>query len=190
MIRALASSESNEWYTPDDPYLNMVRELFGGQIDLDPASCAAANKIVKAKQIYTVKDDALQLPWIAQNVFMNPPYGRGEQAASRAGEFCHYMLKEHRMGSFPEGVILVNSCTGAKWFQPLFDESICFVDHRIHYDVPLGVQKKSQPTKDNVFVYVGDRFSEFENIFKHIGRIRIASKHAKKFFVQQDSYFL
>lgn len=180
--KALTSSESNEWYTPAR-YVEVVRAFFGGEIDLDPCSSIAAQKTVKANMYFSLNDageDALTLPWYAKNVFMNPPYGKVRNE-SQAGLFCQALIERHMDEQFPEAVILVNSCTGAKWFQPLFDESINFVDHRIHYDVPPGVNKKSQPVKDNVFVYVGNRVVEFQTYFKDFGRIRIASKHIERY---------
>jgi hypothetical protein len=180
--KALTSSESNEWYTPAR-YVEIVRKFFGGEIDLDPCSSIAAQRTVKANMYFSLNEsgeDALKLPWYAKNVFMNPPYGKVANE-SQAGLFCRELLLRHSEEQFAEAVILINSCTGAKWFQPLFDESICFVDHRIHYDVPPGSAKKSQPTKDNVFVYVGNRVVEFQSHFKELGRIRIASKHIERY---------
>ena len=46
-----------------------------GGIDLDPASCAEANKIVQAKQFYSQRDDGLKQPWFGR-IWLNPPYGR------------------------------------------------------------------------------------------------------------------
>jgi phage N-6-adenine-methyltransferase len=64
----------NEWYTPVK-YLDLVRIVFGGEIDLDPASTEFANKTVQAKRIFTVEDDGLSQEW-GGKVWLNPPYGK------------------------------------------------------------------------------------------------------------------
>lgn len=68
------SSASNEHYGP--PWvLEKVHQLMG-DIDLDPASCAAANQIVKAERYYSLErgENGLVLPWRGR-VYLNPPGG-------------------------------------------------------------------------------------------------------------------
>jgi len=65
-------SISNEHYTPAD-IVEAARLVMGG-IDLDPASCAAANQTVKARTYYAQPLDGLALPWFGR-VFLNPPGG-------------------------------------------------------------------------------------------------------------------
>lgn len=69
------SSESNEWYTPP-AIVELASRSLGGSIDLDPASSSEANRVVKARRIFTVTDEALFRSWEAETIFVNPPGGR------------------------------------------------------------------------------------------------------------------
>jgi hypothetical protein len=72
MNDARHSCASSEWYSPPDIVERARRVL--GEIDLDPASCEAANKVVKALWFYSLERDknGLDLPWTGR-VFCNPP---------------------------------------------------------------------------------------------------------------------
>ena len=65
---------NDEVYT--QPWIiQRARAVMGG-IDLDPASCKAANEhSVKAAKFYTAEDDGLSLPW-AGRMWCNPPFSK------------------------------------------------------------------------------------------------------------------
>ncbi len=162
------SSETNEWYTPV-AYLQSVRE-FLGEIDLDPASNAIANETVQAKEIYTANDNGLGLPWNGR-VFVNPPYGV-ESGQSLAGQFCAKAIEEHAVGNASEVIILVNSVHSQKWQAPLYDYTVCFVDHRIKF-VNGDSGENENPTFQNIFVYLGPRKEEFATVFSKFGYVMV-----------------
>ena len=162
------SSETNEWYTPV-AYLQSVRE-FLGEIDLDPASNAIANETVQAKEIYTANDNGLVLPWNGR-VFVNPPYGV-ESGQSLAGKFCVKAIKEHAGGNASEVIMLVNSVHSQKWQAPLYDYTVCFVDHRIKFVNGDGGENEN-PTFQNIFVYLGPRKEEFATAFSKFGYVMV-----------------
>ena len=184
-LQALTSSASNEWFTPPE-YIELVKRVIG-PIDLDPFSSAEANKIVGAQRYFTKEQDAFKQEWACRNMFINPPYGKVGND-SQAGLACAAVIGGYWHEMIPEAIILVNSCTGSKWFQPLFDWTICFVDHRIRYISPDG--KKNRPTKDNVFVYLGPNWKKFQEVFSSIGRIRIRSvllpQYVEKYWVEKS----
>jgi phage N-6-adenine-methyltransferase len=100
---------SDEWYSPA-PYVEAARRLLGG-IDLDPASCAAAQAVVRAGAWYGKADDGLGRPWRGR-VWLNPPY-------SAAGRFAAKLAAEHEAGRVAAAVALVNASTDAAWFAAL-----------------------------------------------------------------------
>ncbi len=161
-VRAMTSAEFNEWFTPKK-YLQAARDVLRG-IDLDPASCKTANKVVKAKRFFTASDDGLSRPWTCRSLWLNPPFG------DVGPRFVAKLLEEYENQDVKEAILLVNShCTDAKWFQPLFDYVLCFTDHRSKFWHPSA--KRSQPTHGSVFIYFGKNPRKFEKHFRNFGAI-------------------
>jgi len=87
------------------------REAMGG-IDLDPASCAEANRVVRADRYYTAADDGLAQPWSGR-VFCNPPFNGGN-----VRRFALRMLADYHAGSVSRGCLFA-PMVGAKWVDEL-----------------------------------------------------------------------
>jgi hypothetical protein len=66
------SSATDEHYTTGE-WADRVRATLGG-IDLDPASCEEANRVVKAARFFTREDNGLAQDW-AGRVYLNAPGG-------------------------------------------------------------------------------------------------------------------
>jgi hypothetical protein len=161
------SSEHNEWYTPAK-YIEAVREVLG-DIDLDPASSAQANAVVRATEIFTQFDDGLTREWRGR-FFMNPPYGRTPEHRSLAAAFCNKALAEFDAGNIEAGIILVNSLHSQTWQAPLYNYAVCFVDHRIHF-VSADGEENEAPTFQNIFVYLGTDLMKFAEVFSRFGYV-------------------
>ncbi len=82
-----------------------------GGIDLDPASCDAANEVVKADKFYTQADNGLVQPWSGR-VFCNPTFGGGLMAS-----FARRGLAEYSTGRIDQMCLLVWNSTSSAWFQ-------------------------------------------------------------------------
>ena len=67
------SSASVEHYSPFD-LVGAAARVFGGTIDLDPASCDAANEYIEATTYYDAAANGLKQTW-AGSVWLNPPGG-------------------------------------------------------------------------------------------------------------------
>ena len=67
--KAMVSSKSNEWSTPQEFFDELNKEFF---FTLDPCS---TNENKKCSTNYTIQDDGLSKDWSGHSVFMNPPYG-------------------------------------------------------------------------------------------------------------------
>ena len=115
-----------EWYTPKQ-YVDAARKVLGGAIDLDPASSAQANEVVRAARYYTKEADGLIQPWHGR-VFLNPPYHRTM--------LTHFI--DRAVGHAIDGqpiVVLVHDSTETKWAQKAFRHFhwVCFIHHRLTF---------------------------------------------------------
>jgi phage N-6-adenine-methyltransferase len=161
-IRVIGASNENEWYTPTK-YIEAAKAVLG-TIDLDPASSAAANEVVGAAKYYTQEDDGLSQSW-AGRVWMNPPYGR------LAGKFVAKLIGEYQAGNVTEAIILLNANSNdAKWFQPLWNHTLCFVKGRIDFN-SNGREKKSSSTHASVIAYLGPNAEKFKDHFSQFGTV-------------------
>ena len=152
-----------EWFTP--PHIvEAVREVFGGAIDLDPASNLEANKIIRAEKFFTIEDDALSHEWHGK-IFLNPPYSR-----SLLPRFVQKLRTERIMQHVDEAIILTNAATETEWFEQLaaIATGFCFPRGRIKFIRPDGTAS-DQPTFGQVVTYVGCRNEKFFDVFKDFG---------------------
>ena len=78
-------SESNEHYTPK-PYVEAARTALG-RIDLDPATCELAQRIVRAERHYAEEHDGFTRVWSGR-VFLNPPGGQSDRFQRRVEAHC------------------------------------------------------------------------------------------------------
>lgn len=162
VAQLIVSSNSNEWYTPPE-YIEAARRVLG-EIDLDPASCEEANKVVRAKRYYTAEDDGLQHDWSGR-VWLNPPYG------GLTAKFVTKLVEQYKAGITQEAILLVNAhATDTDWFQLLWDYVLCFTNHRINFYSPGG-RKGNGSTHGSVFVYFGQNQKIFAKEFSCFGTI-------------------
>lgn len=164
---AIGQGKSNEWYTPAR-YIEAARSVMGG-IDLDPASCELANRTVRAKRYYSKEDDGLTKPWHGR-VWLNPPYGRGNQT-----QFISKITQEYQKGNVSQAIVLSEADTDASWFQPLWSHLICFCNHIVHFYRPAYERTKKHPTGVHMFgtclAYLGSHELLFIEVFSQFGRI-------------------
>ncbi len=181
-MSVLTSKKTQEWYTPKN-YIDMVKQVFGGVIQLDPASNEFAQEWVGANLWYGLEHpypefrDGMEASWNYDEwnwhtVFCNPPYN---------GNTTHWVKKAEseylkNIGSTMEIILLVNSATGYKWFEDLMDKWVtCSVRDRIRFIDEKGNQG-GQAKKASVFAYLGHRKEIFAEVFKKIGRITYPTK--------------
>lgn len=161
---------SNEWYTQPQ-YIKAACEVMGS-IELDPASCAAANEIVQAERYFTEKQNGLLQEWKARSLWLNPPYARSATYQSGIRSWVDKTDQSYQSGDVQQAIILVTTEVNAQWFQPLWQYLICFADHRVKFIAPKknrrGVYSHMFGT---CFVYLGPQSEVFTKVFSRFGRI-------------------
>ena len=117
--------DSDEWYTPA-MYIEAAR-LVLGEIELDPASCALANTVVKAERYIDKAHDGLRLPWCTGGLWLNPPY-------SATQEWVDKLIEEYDGERTDAAIVLVNNATETRWFQTMLRRfPVCFPSSRLQF---------------------------------------------------------
>jgi ParB family chromosome partitioning protein len=145
-----------------------VRIVFGGRIDLDPASSELAQATMQAIKFYTEQENGLIREWRG-DVFLNPPYHK-----ELAPKFIKKLVAEFRAGRTTAAILLVNNSTETEWFDVARRAcaSICYTYGRILFLEPKGdtvVEMENYPTQGQAFFYFGDDVQRFEDVFCAIG---------------------
>lgn len=170
---------SDEYYTPE-LYLELVRDVFGGEIELDPATCEMAQELVRAQVFYTAADKGESgeewraVPWRGKT-FLNPPY-------SDPAPLIEKLLGHLGAGDVPEAIVLVNNTTDTDWAQLLLANAaaVCFTKGRIAFlrseaDPTDPTKRRLAETKGTrqgqAFFYFGNDPDSFANSFSDVGEI-------------------
>lgn len=166
---AASEYDGDQWGTPGD-YIEAEREVFGRVlghpvIDLDPASNADANNVVRATRFYTKEDSGLAVDWVARTVHLNQPY-----SAPLCAQFADHFVKQFESGRFEAGFQVVNNCTDTNWQQQLLARFwVCFPRGRI------GFLHKGEPIKQNrqgqSIFYAGPEPEVFREVFSRFGHV-------------------
>lgn len=175
-------SNKQELYTPK-PYVSAVRAVLGGRINLDPASCVAANGIVGADYFYTKEDDGLALPWTLPGggpatVFNNPPYGKYQDHEDKTRfnlvSWTAKFIEEWQAGNMSIGIQLVNSQAGASWYHRMLEHlPVCQVKGRIPFIDGATMEPQTQPRWYSSFFYAGPDISVFYEHFHQFGTVLV-----------------
>lgn len=177
------SAESPDWYTPA-VYVEAAREVMGG-IDLDPATDRTANRVIKARRIYTEADDGLTKDWRGR-VFINPPGGQ-------ALDFWRRLIETWNLNDRIKAAIWIGySLEQLQTFQAIrtlqqpLEFVTCIPRARIAFvenaakrrarlaklrELGKAPTEKSSPSHGNYIVYLGPAPSKFVQTFCQFGKV-------------------
>ncbi len=189
------SSKSSGWQTP--PFILEPARIVLGSIDLDPASCAQANKTVKAKTFFTPERNGLARPWshmlvshvrwCVQNgkpiaptsIWLNPPGGwhKGRVGDSEIKHWWIKSLQERREPYFGHMLWLSFSIEALQVTQVECEYSLChfptvIFSRRVPYIDPKTGKAVSGNTHASSITYIPGRLNRTKLFFQsyaHLG---------------------
>lgn len=197
------SSDSVEFYTP--PAIVEAARLTMGGIDLDPASCAEANEVVKAARYYS--RNGLHVDWhgglrpapglkrdlvVPVRVFLNPPGGKVGKRSS-AVVWWEKLVNEWLDGNVSEAVYICFNLEVLNTTQqspsPCLDFPICYFRSRPRFwppGTPPELRGKSgSPKYPGCAVYLPPQIAvglpesaevqRFASAFAPLGRVVVPS---------------
>jgi hypothetical protein len=152
-------SDKNECRTPIH-IIDMVKKVFEGSIDLDPASSSIINKKIEATQIFTIDDDGLSKKW-EDNVWVCPP-----QTEPLISKFCAKIVAEQK--NYKSCIVMVENATETKCFQKIctIASAICFPSGKVKF---WNLDKTSASLKSQAIIYIGGQPDLFIEVFKEKG---------------------
>jgi site-specific DNA-methyltransferase (adenine-specific) len=143
--KAMISSKTNEWETPDW-FFNVLNNEFN--FTLDPC---CKKETAKCNKFYTIENDGLEQDWSHDIVFMNPPYG------GHTGSWIKKACEESIKGATV--VCLIVSATDRSywhdWIFP-FASQIRFIRGRIKF----GKAKTTAPFASAVVIFSKKEYSQ------------------------------
>lgn len=153
---------TDQWYTPIE-IIERVKAVFGGTIDLDPASCETANKTVGAVCYYNEQENGLQRRWNG-NVFCNPPY-----STPRIGQFCEKVAYEYEQSNINSAIYLLKEGATNAWFRPLRPYLTGYLDKRVKFIDGTTGKICESPRSGHCLVYLGSDMNKFVEIMSKGG---------------------
>ena len=190
-------AKSVEHYSP--PEMVEPARVTLGEIDVDPASCVLANRIVRARHILTREDDGLGrswgVPWDPSRVLCNPPGGKGEDGSIQKQWWIH------GAGQWAAGVVdaliwiafkldfLQLTQSGLPPGVPVpLDGAICYPRTRTGYYAPAhtaalpgfeieALRRGESPPHASAVIYLPSRrdpegLARFDGAFSSLGQVR------------------
>lgn len=149
-------NKNDQWFTP--PHVIEKVKLVLDEIDLDPASCEQANRIVGAIQYFDEEIDGLSRDWHGR-IFLNPPYSN-----ALIKRFTKKLDEQFALGNVSEFICLTNQGTDTLWNEPLRRYLQAFTIGRLAFVRPDG-SMDGGTSRGQCFTYGGPNIKRFIEIF-------------------------
>ena len=165
------NSLSQDWGTPRK-YVGAVRDVFGGEIALDP--CSNPHSIVHARTEYLPpQNDGLRDSWDFPTIYVNPPYGADKKRGTTIRHWLRRCAEAHeKHGSEVLALVPVATNTG-HWKSYVWGRAtaVCFLyDTRLRFLVNGRNAGKGAPMAC-AMVYWGNAFERFADVLSEFGAV-------------------
>jgi hypothetical protein len=180
---------SQHWGTPRK-YVNAVREMFRGTIDLDP--CSNQYSIVGASvELALPKHDGLKEEWNYPRIYVNPPYGIDKQRGTTIKNWLAKCAHAHSTYSSEVLALIPIAANTSHWKQYVFTKArgICFLyDTRLRF-LENGLDTGKGAPMACAMVYWGRDFERFDEIFTPFGAVvDIGNLHGKNIGKERELF--
>jgi len=162
---------NKDWCTPLK-YVDAVKRIWGGKIDLDP--CSSIYSVVDAVTEFLLpENDGLFEEWDYPTVYVNPPYGNDkERGTTIRNWFKKISITYKRFNN--EIIALVPVATNTshwkKYVYPIAS-SICFLyDTRLKFIIEGTDDNKGAPMSC-CMIYYGSNPTSFMEVFSSFGAV-------------------
>jgi len=162
-------TENKDWCTPHK-YVNAVKRVFNGKIDLDP--CSSVCSVVGAEiEFLLPKTDGLSEDWNHSTVYVNPPYGNDKERGTTIKDWFRKIADSH-IAYNCEVIALVPVATNtAHWKKYVYPvaSAVCFLyDTRLKFIIGGNEDNKGAPISCAA-IYYGGNVSKFLEVFSEYG---------------------
>jgi len=164
-------SQSVNWCTPPK-YVEAVKKVFGGVVELDP--CSNQWAIVEAKNKFSLpQHDGLVEEWNYKTIYVNPPYGADRERKTTIKHWLYKCAHAHKH-FHAEILALVPVATNTShWKEYIWGKAtaVCFLyDTRLKFMENGNEEGKGAPMSC-AMVYWGQDYEKFFEIFLEFGAV-------------------
>lgn len=165
------NSISQSWGTPHK-YVRAVKDVFGGQIDLDP--CSNEYSVVNARVEYRLPErDGLKETWNYPRIYVNPPYGIDKKRGTTIKNWLARCAHAHEAFNSEVLALVPIAANTTHWKKYVFTKAkaICFL-----YDTRLRFLENGQDSGKGApmacaMIYWGDNYAGFYEVFIEHGAV-------------------
>lgn len=165
------NSQSVDWCTPLR-YVEAVKQVFGGSIELDP--CSNPWSIVKAKKEFCLpRTDGLHKNWNYKTVYVNPPYGADRKRGTTIKDWLYKCADANHCFQSEVLALIPVATNTSHWKEYIWGKAIavCFLyETRLKF-LENGFKEGKGAPMSCAMIYWGKNYQKFFNAFLKFGAV-------------------